>query len=127
MSTATLLHYPDTTHGQIFWGFDHQQDHRIWVSVWAGERQGYCQLPYVLEHVTDTPDWRMRHDQAHLDTVYSPPKPVGPFAPPLGQNIRDSGPSNPQQRAYWSFMNHTEHQAVAQNMAAGGYDWYFPF
>ena len=129
MSTAQLLEISDP----VTYGFDHAMNHRPWIGVWSSERQGYAQIPYWVgqrygDPVHDTPEWRLRHAQAHWDTLYAPADPVGPFSAPVGQNLWWTGPSSkPDQSKWWVFANWQEHVLVEQNMAKNQYELFFPF
>lgn len=124
MPISRLLYYGDPATFQ----FEHAMDHRPWIGVWESERQGYTSIPYFID-APDSPAWRLNHQQAHWDTVYAPPKPTGPFAAPIGQDLLINGPTGPTSNAatWWTFANHAEHYAVSRTMAENEWDFYYPF
>lgn len=130
MTEATLLEINGD--GRV-WTFEHAMAHRPWVGTWTLEYRGnYSAVPYLIgnhykEPLPDTDDWRLWHQQSHWDSLNAPPSPMGPFTAPVTQVLWMSGPSDPDQRKWWTFANFQEHTLASQNIAQNAFPLAYPF
>jgi hypothetical protein len=120
MSTANLLVMPDETNERSLaaFQFDHAMAHRAYFAVMAPLTR-FSAIPYFVEPVLAPPPpyaagmWMLKHQQAHTDFTNSlPPNYMAPkvgFGIQSNQPMVDSDLSDPENRAWFTFVNHQEH------------------
>jgi hypothetical protein len=90
--------------------FEHAMAHRYWMM--ALPLNQYSVVPYELDPMQNDPMWALNHQQAHTDSIATPP-PLGPFGEPYPQNLIDT-----KFGLWWTFANHQSHLIGNDNMLA---------
>ena len=130
MTQPTLLNV-DSPH----FSWAHAERHRVWIGAWEPDTRSQLSLvPYFIDPTTNSPRWRLVHQQAHWDSLdRHPPMSsyVGPFGAPVTQDLWQNTMATPDDKRRWTFMNHQEHYYaaldLAQKDANGTLQMYYPF
>jgi hypothetical protein len=118
-----LSEAPTPVEGAVF-AFEHMFAHRNYFVAMA-PLDRFSILPYLLDPfapplpgVIEAQDWNLDHQQAHNDawnvlpSFYGATQQEAGLA--IGQNLRDTNFTNPDQVRWWTFANHREHY-IANN------------
>lgn len=124
MTVASLLYESPT------FAFEHAMDHRWWIGTWGQDVRPYLTaIPYWVDPMTNSPMWRLDHQQAHWDAMNPPPPPtpMGPFGAPVTQILWQNDMSSADRKKWWMHMNRMEHVLCDSNIAQQQLPVWYPF
>lgn len=109
MSRASLINSLEPA-----FGFEHAMSHRNALGVMSPLTR-FSAIPYFVDPFVQTDEpggpWHFNHQQAHNDAASQLPPELGSTKRgiPNTASLLDYDFSDPDSRAWWTFVNHLEH------------------